>query len=156
MYQLWGGGPPFTVHNANTLVDSVGQKVQLLGVTGNVLDDFKHNPIFADTVCAIVSCTDEPSWALECLQKFVSTPNKIPLINCIQEQQIFKANKRAHFQNLKEKHPCIEFSEMIFFDNEVSNIESVKKLGVHCIYCPDGLLESVWLGALQSFADSCI
>ena len=150
MYQLWGGGPPFSVVDNNTLVDRSGTRVQLCGISGNIFDDLKHNPIFSQTIVALVSCTDEPEWAEKCLQMFVSTPNKVPLVHCVHEHQIFKANKRSHFKNIHEKYK-IEYSDMIFFDNERTNIDSVRMLGVHCIYCPEGVLEDVWQGALRSF-----
>ena len=62
------------------------------------------------------------------------------------------ANKQVHFQKLKNEYPSIDYSEMLFFDNEMGNILSVSKLGVKCIHCPDGMTQAVWdkgLGAFQ-------
>jgi magnesium-dependent phosphatase 1 len=99
MYQLWGGGAPFTAIGDGTqqLRDSAGQKVRLLGVAGKLLEELKTDEQWKDTKVAWVSCTDEPSWAEECLRKF-KTPSGIPIGDCIDSSQIYKANKQAHFQ----------------------------------------------------------
>jgi magnesium-dependent phosphatase 1 len=70
MYQLWGGGSPFTSVSHNTLKDSRGSKVRLLGVISELLHELKHNEEWKDTKVAWVSCCDEPSWADECLSLF--------------------------------------------------------------------------------------
>ena len=38
-----------------------------------------------------------------------------------------------------------------FFDNELRNIRSVEKLGVVCIYTPDGMTRDAWHQALEVF-----
>ena len=71
--------------------------------------------------------------------------------SCIaKHNQIFKANKREHFERLK-KETGIEFSDMIFFDNQANNINDVSKLGVHSVLCPDGMLHEIWTQGLESF-----
>jgi magnesium-dependent phosphatase 1 len=40
---------------------------------------------------------------------------------------------------------------MVFFDNEYSNITSVQKLGVKCIYTPNGMTKEAWDDALIMF-----
>ena len=40
---------------------------------------------------------------------------------------------------------------MVFFDNEMRNITSVKKLGVKCVYTPDGMTRQAWHEALSMF-----
>lgn len=154
MYELWGGGSPFTVVNDGThqLRDRSGQNVRLLGVIGQILHDLRHDPSWEGTICAVVSCTDEPRWADECLHKFVTTPGKEPLITCFDSLQIFKANKKQHFQRLKKEFPNIDYSEMIFFDNEHYNITNTQPLGVHAVYCPDGMTKAVWEKGLESYA----
>ena len=72
MYMLWGGGSPFTRHDDNTLSDRGGSKVKLLGATAKILDELKQPP-YTDTKVAWVSCTDEPTWAAECLDLFTTS-----------------------------------------------------------------------------------
>ena len=126
--------------------------MRLLGVCGSIFHDLKYDDTFSETICAIVSCTDEPTWANECLQKFKTTPGKEPLLHSVHSSQIYKANKQKHFKALQNQYPDIPFCEMIFFDNEMHNITTVQKLGIHAIYCPNGMTEEVWMGALQEYS----
>jgi magnesium-dependent phosphatase 1 len=154
MYMLWGGGSPFKVVGDGTsqLKDSAGCTVSLLGVSGYILHDLKHDPKWNGTICALVSCTDEPTWAQECLQKFKTTPGNETLLSCVDSSQIYKGNKQNHYKKLKKEYPHIEYSEMMFFDNEMGNIRSVSALGVHSVYCPDGITEQIWDEGLREFA----
>jgi len=152
MYQLWGGAP-FTIVGDGTqeLEDSSGSKIRLLGATGAILKTLKSAEEWNGVKTAWVSCTDEPLWAQDCLQKF-KTDDGVPIGALIDSSQIFKDNKQVHFKNLKKLYPDIEYTEMIFFDNEVGNIRSVSKLGVHCVYCPDGVTQEIWEQGLNEFA----
>ena len=78
MYELWGGGAPFTLDEGNSLHDRKQTKVRLLGETAAILEELRHAP-YTDTIVVWVSCTDEPSWAAECLQKFVTSDGVTPL-----------------------------------------------------------------------------
>lgn len=151
MYELWGGGAPFTVVSASELRDSKGTKVRLLGSIASILDELHTDPKWKDTRVAWVSCTDEPSWAAECLRK-LKTSSGIPIGDVVDSEQIFKANKKVHFERLRKLYPDIPFEEMIFFDNEFGNIKSVSSLGVKSVYCPDGMLQSVWEEGLALFS----
>jgi len=72
MYELWGGGAPFSVEEGNILRDRSGTKCRLLGSTADILDECTQAP-FADSIVCWVSCTDEPSWAAECAKKFTTS-----------------------------------------------------------------------------------
>ena len=151
MYQLWGGGAPFSVVDPELeLRDISGTPVRLLGSIGDILYELKNEEVWKDTKVAWVSCTDEPSWANECMRKF-QVKNGDAVISMAQSSQIFKANKQEHFKNLKKEFR-IDFEDMLFFDNEMGNIRSVSKLGVKSIYCPDGMLREVWDSALKDYA----
>ena len=78
------------------------------------------------------------------------TPSGVPIVDRVQEQCIYKANKQVHFQDLKER-TGVDFKEMLFFDNESSNIQSVSKLGVCSVYCPDGMTEEIWRRGLREY-----
>ena len=153
MYMLWGGGSPFKIVNDGTsqLRDSAGSTVHLLGVSGRIFHDLKHDLKWSETICALVSCTDEPSWAQECLELFKTTPGNESLISCVDSSQIYKGNKQNHYRRLKKEYPHVEYSDMMFFDNEMGNIRSVSNLGVYCVYCPDGLTEHIWEEGLRGF-----
>lgn len=155
MYQLWGGGAPFRhAPNRVDLLDSSGATVRLLGSAAQILHDIQTHPRFIErnTKVAWVSCTDEPEWAEECLHKFATAGN-VPLASVVHSSQIYKANKSHHFRKLKEEFPSIEYTDMLFFDNERSNIVAVSKLGVRCVYAPHGMTEEAWRQGLDLFND---
>lgn len=152
MYQLWGGGAPFKpAENGQDLIDSKGCNVRLLGISSELLHDIKHHVDLSHIKVAWVSCCDEPEWAHECLELFESHPSRLPIGKIAHSSQIYSANKQVHFKTLHEEFPDIEFHEMLFFDNEMRNIHNVEKLGVKCVYCPDGMTESIWEDGLKLF-----
>ena len=150
MYQLWGGGSPFTFVNDAELRDRAGQKVWLLGSIQNILHELQTGDKWRDTKVAWVSCTDEPTWAAECLQLFKTTGGE-NIGSVVHSEQIFKSNKKTHFSRLKKEFPDIEFSDMLFFDNESGNIRDVASLGVKSVYCPSGMTPEVWEKGLSLF-----
>ena len=150
MYQLWGGGSPFTVIDKSHLKDVSGTIVRLLGISSDVLMELKTNPKWKNTKVAWVSCTDEPSWANDCLHKFQVQDGR-SLNQLVDSIQIYKSNKQTHFKNLKKEYPDIDFEEMLFFDNEGGNIRDVSSLKVKCVYCPNGVDESAWNTGMKLF-----
>jgi hypothetical protein len=75
-----------------------------------------------------------------------------PIGDCAHESHIYKANKIEHFRRIKATFPQVEFSEMLFFDNEKHNLDSVSKLGVKCVHCPEGMSASAWEQGLSLFS----
>lgn len=152
MYQLWGGGAPFTIDGDGTkkIYDKKGTTVRLLGISAAILQELKTDTMWSNTKTAWVSCTDEPEWAAECLQKFKTAEGKA-IGSYIDSTQIYKANKKSHFRELKKVYPDVEYSDMLFFDNESGNIRSVSELGVQCVYCPDGMTAQIWQQGLDKF-----
>lgn len=154
MYMLWGGGAPFSIKDSkSTLLDSCGTEVRLLGSIGQILEEIHTHEQWKGTVISWVSCTDEPSWAQECLKKFELPSSTSPLKSVVENsaEQIFKSNKQTHFQRLKANYPHLEYSDMLFFDNESGNIRSVSQIGVMSIYCPDGMTREVWEEGLERY-----
>jgi len=160
MYQLWSGGAPFRPSDPQSeLLDKSGQSVRLIGAIGSILHALRYEDQWQGTKVAWVSCTDEPSWANECLRLFQSTPTPmssqnlpVALIELAHSSEIYKANKQTHMRNLQKKFPDIAFEEMIFFDNEKHNTDSTSKLGVVSVHCPHGMLDTVWHAALDNFS----
>lgn len=150
MYMLWGGGAPFTRGpSPSELRDASGAAVKLLGVSGQALDEVKTDEGWGGTRVSWVSCTDEPSWAEECMEKFL-TPAGARLVDRVDLQMIYKADKQTHFRELA-RETGLDYEEMLFFDNEKYNVDSVKKLGVKCVYCPQGLTLEAWQQGLGMF-----
>merc|ERR1712187_324729 len=112
---LWGGGAPFKVINpASELQDRSNNRVVLLGAIGDILHELSTAEEWEGVKIAWVSCTDEPSWANECLEKFV-TAGGASLKSVCHSEQIYKANKVDHFKQLRALFPEIEYDDMIFF-----------------------------------------
>ena len=155
MYELWGGGPPFqTTASPDVLHDSSSATVTLCGNIRDILHELSTSSHWSNTKVCYVSCTDEPSWAAACLDMFQTTEGA-PLSDSVHRDlnQIYKANKQVHFQNL-HKTTGVEYRDMLFFDNEKHNCETVSKLGVVCIHCQNGMNSDIWSRALETFARS--
>lgn len=105
---------------------------------------------------AIASKTDEPKWAHFCMKNLavIHDDNKTSLYQMIPNKNLIEinayANKTVHLTNLKNKTK-IPFDSMVFFDNEYHNIRTVQKLGVKCVYTPDGMTRDAWKEALEKF-----
>ncbi len=141
---------PFFCNIGQKLLDKNKTEVYLMGVIPTIMHELHTSEVYKDTKVAWVSCCDEPRWANECLAKF-ETIGGVKLNQVAHSSQIFKDNKQAHFKNLKAEFPDIEYHEMLFFDNEPSNISNVKKLGVKCVLCPDGVTAPIWDKGLAMF-----
>jgi magnesium-dependent phosphatase 1 len=59
-------------------------------------------------------------------------------------------DKSKHFESLARK-TGIPYTNMAFFDNEYSNIQSVSRLGVKCYYTPNGMTREDWNNCLLDF-----
>ena len=70
MYELWGGGSPFSENKDGTLTDRSGTRVRLLGDVKNILYELKTDPQYKDSIVAVASTCDEPDWGRECIRKF--------------------------------------------------------------------------------------
>jgi magnesium-dependent phosphatase 1 len=61
------------------------------------------------------------------------------MMDIVDYKEIYKSNKQVHLKNIQKKSGGIPFNEMIFFDDDMTNIRDVSKLGVISIYTPDGV-----------------
>lgn len=154
MYQL-SGGAPFKPHNSNSniMIDRAGTPVELIGETRAVLQRLATEPQWSSTLLAISSTCDEPSWATELLQKFKFTGTDgrpITMGSLFGElKEIYYANKSAHHSVILKKASRIDPSiqdptQMLFFDNQTNNINSVGRIGVTACYCPSGMVQGTF------------
>lgn len=154
MYQLWGGGAPFkqdSVTPNNMLTDCKGTNCRLLGDVAACWAEC-HTRIQSGEplLLGVASRSDEPSWARECLRKFMVKPG-VCMMDVVTEQlcEIYKGSKVDHFKALQKK-TSIPFQRMCFFDDDMSNIRDVSKLGVHCIYTPDGVTRKLFMQGVSA------
>mmetsp|Transcript_11731 Transcript_11731/g.27236 ORF Transcript_11731/g.27236 Transcript_11731/m.27236 type:complete len:230 (+) Transcript_11731:11-700(+) len=152
MYQLWGGGAPFKKNGDGSLTDCKGTRCTMMGNSAEILYELNTDPKWKDTKVAYCSCTDEPSWAAECMRLF-EVGDGITMEKAAPIKQIFKATKTEHFKRI-HKDTGIPYAQMIFFDNEEHNCRSVKQLGVTCIYTPRGMTPAEWSRGLKEYASN--
>lgn len=99
---------------------------------------------------AVASRTDEPEWADNCLKWLVAHDGS-SLKSCFDHVEIGFSDKTKHFENL-HRRTGISYENMVFFDNEKWNIRSVSRLGVKCLYTPNGMTRDAWKKAFDLFA----
>jgi len=157
MYELWGsGGSPFALRSDGDLTDSGGTAVRLMGgATGvrAVMNELATDAKWRGARVAAASCCDEPSWARECIGKFVLAEGRaLDDVLDAQHNQIYKGDKRGHLAKIMEgvEGGCTP-AEAIFFDNQRGNCEDVARSGVTCVYCPEGVTGEVWASAISRF-----
>ena len=68
-------------------------------------------------------------------------------------QEIYPGNKTTHFRRIRDASG-IAYQDMLFFDNEMRNCRDVGRLGVTCVYTPDGMTDRTWQQGLTEFAQS--
>ena len=152
MYQT--GGKPFSTDKRTGNIRS-SVDVRLMGDARDILYELKTFEKFQKSKLAIASRGDaarhEPGWADDALQKFKIGPNRdISVKSIFVEIEIYPKSKNNHFEALKQK--CkIDFSEMIFFDDKVYNLQTVAKMGVTCVHTPRGLTREVWNKGMGQF-----
>mmetsp|Transcript_62063 Transcript_62063/g.145636 ORF Transcript_62063/g.145636 Transcript_62063/m.145636 type:complete len:270 (+) Transcript_62063:70-879(+) len=152
MYELsWqGGGAPFSSDDLGNIRDRRGNAIRLHSGVDAALTELATDPKWRGVVVAVASCCDVPPWAHELLGKFEFGPDRKRLANIIEVRQIHKGSKQTHFREICGMVGC-DFDEMIFFDNEKYNCDEVSRLGVTCIYCPDGVTSTSWVKGIKAF-----
>ena len=91
-----------------------------------------------------------PASSIFCLIVFQIDDKGTTLGDVVDYTEIFPSDKKQHFRNMQEKSG-VDFSDMIFFDNEIRNCRSVERLGVLCVHTPRGLTKSKWEFGLKKF-----
>lgn len=133
-FTLWNAGntwcdhltPPFSKHQ-NRVVDANGDIVRLYSDVPEILQYLSRKSI----TLAVASRTYEPSWARKLL-------DLLDIRKYFFHQEIYPSSKIRHFFAL-QKATGLDFSEMIFFDDEQRNIKDVERLGVQAVHVSGGL-----------------
>ncbi len=133
-FTLWDAGgtwcdctnPPYKKLN-NHVVDASGCRIKLYPDVLEILSDLKEQNI----TMALASRTSAPSWAKQLL-------NLLEIEHYFELQEIYPGSKVQHFFQLQNTSG-IDYSEMVFFDDEMRNISEVGALGVHAVYVENGI-----------------
>ena len=150
MYMLWGGGAPFKVASDGALIDTIGQRVTMIGAVPQIFLELKTHTEWASAAVCVASCTDEPNWAQECMTKFMVDGGEYSIKDVVQVEEIHKGNKRSHLKSIAER-TGIALDEMLFLDNEWGNCQDVSSIGVTVAYTPDGVTREAWDKALAGY-----
>ena len=144
-FTLWDAGgtwcdhlsPPFKV-SSKGVSDARGKIVNLYPDAIEIFQVIEDKSI----PMAIASRTEEPEWARRLLEL-------LGIRDKFKYEEIFPGSKVTHFNNLNEKSG-IEFSKMIFFDDEPRNTIEVGDLGVHCSLIRSGINMIAFKGLFYS------
>merc|ERR1719323_1487793 len=100
---------------------------------------------------AVASSCDEPSWARECI-RLISIGGNYKLKDIFDPNltEIYKGSKSGHLRTIAEKSG-VALSEMIFFDNEWGNCQTVAKIGVTVVYTPKGVTKALFDETLSKY-----
>jgi magnesium-dependent phosphatase 1 len=98
----------------------------------------------AGHLLGLASRTSAPEIARELLELF-------GIGHHFTHQQIFPGDKSAHFRALYQE-TGVAFRDMLFFDDEHRNIESVSRLGVAAHLVPEGMNHELLEAALRTWA----
>lgn len=123
--------PPFT-RKEGKVTDNAGRAVRMYQDIPEVLDfcDSKSIPM------AVASRTEQPAWARELL-------GLLEIRDRFAFAEIYPSSKRKHFRALGEASG-IPYENMLFFDDELRNINECSTLGVTCIHVPRGFERSLF------------
>ena len=58
MYEMWGGGSPFTTQKNGNVKDKKGEEVFFLGDVRNILYELHTDPKFKDSIVGVASTCD--------------------------------------------------------------------------------------------------
>ena len=133
-FTLWDAGgtwcdatnPPYYWSNG-ALLDQSNNEIELYPDVIPVLEELKKNK----RKIAAASRTFEPSWAQDLLHLF-------DIDKYFDLKEIYPSSKIQHFSKIKN-YFGIDYSDMVFFDDEHRNIHEVGKLGVEAVFVEAGL-----------------
>ncbi len=133
-FTLWNAGgtwcdhtyPPYRKDGGH-VVDSNGSIIFLFPEVREIIE-ILHKRGYK---IAIASRTHEPAWANELLNLF-------GINHFFNHKEIYPGSKIEHFQQLQHT-TGIDFENMVFFDDEMRNIDDVTNLGVNAVLVHQGL-----------------
>ena len=152
MYHLWGGGgSPFSPTSNGNVKDRANTTVKIIGDLREILLDVQTDSKWSDTKIAVASSCDEPSWARECIGQ-ISIGEKYKLKDIFDPNltEIYKGSKSGHLRKISDKSGY-SLDEMIFFDNEWGNCQTVAKIGVTVVYTPKGVTHQLFQEAIERY-----
>ncbi|MBK1879211.1 magnesium-dependent phosphatase-1 [Pelagicoccus mobilis] len=132
-FTVWDSGgvwcdcllPPFRKHEGRVL-DAEDSHVRVYEDIPWALETLADSGV----ELAIASRTSQPNWARELL-------DLLKLRHFFEYEEIYPSSKLRHFAELKS-NTGYDYSEMLFFDDELRNVEEVGELGVRVVHVRNG------------------
>lgn len=133
-FTLWDAGdtwcdatnPPYKWKDSK-LFDRSERWIRLYEDVIPILTELKQK----EKKIAAASRTFEPGWAQDLLHLF-------DIDKYFDRKEIYPSVKTSHLTRIRD-HFKVEFSEMVFFDDEYRNIADVEKLGVKTVHVTSGI-----------------
>jgi magnesium-dependent phosphatase 1 len=133
-FTLWNAGgtwcdqtcPPYKRVN-EAIYDSENNKITLYPDVFQIIRQLTKRGY----TLGLASRTYEPSWANKLLDLF-------EIGNYFNFKEIYPSSKKEHFLQIRNKSK-VPYNKMIFFDDELRNIEDVEKLGVKSVLVRNGI-----------------
>ena len=147
MYEL-AGAPFKKCKKTGRVTDCAGEIVHIFPDFPRIWSEIHTK--YPDMQIAVASSTTHPRWAQRCLELFPMDPIAKTMHEGLDYRAMYPRNKRNHFRQIHEESG-IDYADMMFFDNEYYNIDTVSPLGVTCIYCPDGMTWKHWEQGIKAF-----
>jgi magnesium-dependent phosphatase 1 len=140
LYQL-SSGSPFKVSSDGCVITARGERLELFPAARTALCELAD----AGVPVAIASRAGEVAWAEEIL-RLMRVDKKRTMADVIGSAPVViqGGSKTRHLKHIAAESG-VPLREMLFFDNERTNIQEVSALGVTSIYCPRGLTREVYL-----------
>ena len=140
LYQL-SSGSPFKVSSDGCVITARGERLELFPAARTALCELAD----AGVPVAIASRAGEVAWAEEIL-RLMRVDKKRTMADVIGSAPVViqGGSKTRHLKHIAAESG-VPLREMLFFDNERTNIQEVENLGVTCVYCPRGLTREVYL-----------
>ena len=132
-YTLWPSWvdthvhPPFFKDSHGRVLDKFKTSMELYPSVIDILENVKQ----MNVKIAAASRTEAPKEAKDFLRL-------IGIYQYFDHLEIYPGCKLAHFERLRE-NSMVAYDQMIFFDDELRNINDIQKLGVTCIPVLNGL-----------------
>ena len=140
LYQL-SSGSPFKVSSDGCVITARGERLELFPAARTALCELAA----AGVPVAIASRAGEVAWAEEIL-RLMRVDKKRTMADVIGSAPVViqGGSKTRHLKHIAAESG-VPLREMLFFDNERTNIQEVSSLGVTSIHCPRGLTREVYL-----------